>query len=49
MLEGWLNTGMSAPHTMASTTIEVPEPGRLAMLVAGVGLLATVGRRRARR
>jgi hypothetical protein len=49
MLEAWLNTGMSAPHTMASAAIEVPEPGGLAMLVAGVGFLATVGRRRALR
>ena len=48
MLEAWLNTGMSAPHTMASVAIEVPEPGGLLMLLTGVGFLATVGRRRAR-
>jgi hypothetical protein len=48
MLEGWLNTGMSAPHTMASVAIDVPEPAGLAMLLAGVGFLATVGRRRTR-
>jgi hypothetical protein len=48
MLEAWLNTGMSAPYTMASVAIAVPEPGGVAMLLAGVGFLATVGRRRAR-
>ena len=49
MLEAWLNTGMSAPHAITCTTVEVPEPGGLAMLAAGVGFLATAGRRRARR
>jgi hypothetical protein len=46
MLEAWVNTGMSAPHTMVSTTVTVPEPGELAMLAAGIAFLATVGRRR---
>jgi hypothetical protein len=46
MLEAWLHTGMSAPHTMASTTVTVPEPGELTMLAAGIAFLATVGRRR---
>jgi hypothetical protein len=49
MLEAWLNTGMAAPHTMASTTIAVPEPGAALSLVAGIAFLATVGRRRKRR
>jgi hypothetical protein len=44
ILEAWLNTGMSAPHTMASATILVPEPGRLAMLAAGLLLLAKLRR-----
>ena len=48
MLEAWIETGMAAPHTMA--TIEVPEPGQLAMLAAGIGVLSALarGRRRGR-
>jgi hypothetical protein len=46
MLEGWLHTGMAAPHTMASTTITLPEPGALASMAAGIGFLCAIGRRR---
>jgi len=46
MLEAWLNTGMAAPHTMASAEITVPEPGALASLVSGIGLLGVLSRRR---
>ena len=46
MLEAWLNTGMSAPHTMASTSVALPEPGEFMMLATGIAFLATVGRRR---
>jgi len=48
MLEAWLNTGMSAPHTMAETTVLVPEPGALTMWIAGIGGLAVLVRRRER-
>jgi len=48
MLEGWLHTGMAPPHTMASATIALPEPGALLSLAAGIGLLAALARRRAR-
>jgi hypothetical protein len=44
MLEAWIATGMAEPHPMA--TIELPEPGGLAMLVAGSGLLSLLARRR---
>jgi hypothetical protein len=44
MLDAWIATGMAAPHTMA--TIELPEPGGLAMLAAGSGLLSLLARRR---
>ena len=46
MPEAWLNTGMADPHPMASTTIFVPEPDGLLMLVTGIAFLAAVGRRR---
>ena len=44
MLDAWLNTGMAAPHPMA--TVYVPEPGQWLMLATGLGFLATLGRRR---
>ena len=46
MLEAWLNTGMAAPHPMASAAIVVPEPDGLLMLATGIAFLAAVGRRR---
>jgi hypothetical protein len=46
MLDAWIATGMAAPHTMA--LIELPEPGGVAMLVAGSGLLSLLARRRRR-
>jgi hypothetical protein len=49
ILEGWLHTGMAAPHTMASTTITLPEPDALLSLAVGIAFLGTVGRRRTRR
>jgi hypothetical protein len=49
ILEGWIHTGMAAPHTMASTVIAVPEPGGAVSLAVGIALLVSVGRRRARR
>jgi len=49
ILEAWIHTGMAAPHTMASTTIAVPEPGAMASLLAGVAFLGVCGRRRAKR
>jgi hypothetical protein len=48
MLEAWLNTGMAAPHTMATAAIVVPEPEGWLMLATGLAFLATVGRRRMR-
>lgn len=48
ILEGWLHTGMAAPHTMASAVIELPEPDALLSLAVGIAFLATVGRRRTR-
>jgi hypothetical protein len=44
MLDAWLNTGMAAPHPMAS--VYVPEPGQWLMLATGLGFLAALGRRR---
>ena len=46
MLEAWIETGMAAPHTMASQVVELPEPAGPAMLVAGGGLLSLLARRR---
>ena len=46
MLEAWIETGMAAPHTMASQVVELPEPAGLATLVAGGGLLSLLARRR---
>jgi hypothetical protein len=48
MLEAWIETGMAAPHTMAATVVELPEPAGLATLAAGAGLLSLLARRRAR-
>jgi hypothetical protein len=47
LLEAWINTGMSQPYEMASTTA-LPEPGMAISLAAGVILLVagTVRRRR---
>jgi hypothetical protein len=46
MLEAWIETGMAAPHTMASQVVELPEPAGFAMLAAGGGLLSLLARRR---
>jgi hypothetical protein len=46
MLEAWIETGMAAPHTMASQVVELPEPAGFATLVAGGGLLSLLARRR---
>ena len=51
LLEAWLNVGdgtvrMAEPQVIASTTYFVPEPARIAMLLAGLGLLALLHRRR---
>ena len=48
ILEAWLHTGMAAPHTMASASIELPEPGGALPLAVGIAFLAALGRRRAR-
>jgi hypothetical protein len=48
MLEAWLNTGMAPPYTMASTTIDVPEPAGRLMLGSGLAFLLALGRRRIR-
>jgi cytochrome c553 len=48
ILEAWLNTGMAAPHTMASETITLPEPGVALSLAAGGALLGALARRRDR-
>ena len=48
MLEAWIETGMAEPHTMASATIVVPEPGALSSWLAGLGFLLWAGRRRSR-
>jgi hypothetical protein len=48
MLDAWIATGMAAPHTMASQVIDLPEPGGVATLVAGSGLLSLLARRRRR-
>ena len=58
MLDAWLNarlddadpnSTMAPPYVMATTTTEVPEPGQLVMLTAGIGCLAVLARRRQRR
>jgi hypothetical protein len=58
MMDAWLNarlddadpdSTMAPPHVMATTTIEVPEPGELALLAAGIGCLAALARCRERR
>ncbi len=55
MLDAWLNarlddadpnSTMAPPYVMATTTIELPEPGGLAALVAGGGALSLLARRR---
>ncbi len=46
MLEAWIETGMAAPHTMASQVVTLPEPAGFATLVAGSGLLSWLARRR---
>jgi len=46
ILEAWLNTGMAAPHPMATATIQVPEPAAALTLGAGALLLGAMGRRR---
>jgi len=48
MYDLWNDNGKSPPEVVQNVVIPVPEPGGLAMLLAGVGFLATVGRRRAR-
>ena len=48
MYDLWNDNGKSPPQVMQNSVIPVPEPGGLAMLLAGVGFLAAVGRRRAR-
>jgi hypothetical protein len=48
MYDLWNDNGKSPPEVVQNVVIPVPEPGGLAMLLAGVGFLAMVGRRRAR-
>jgi len=48
MLEAWLNTGMAPPYSMASTTIDVPEPSGRLMFGCGLAFLLALGRRRIR-
>jgi hypothetical protein len=49
MLEAWIHAGMSQPFEMATTTVTVPEPGAILLLVAGTGFLAALQRRRSSR
>jgi hypothetical protein len=58
MLDAWLNarlddadpnSTMAPPYVMVTTTTEVPEPGELVLLAAGVGCLMALARRRGRR
>jgi hypothetical protein len=46
ILEAWIHTDMAAPEVMATTTIVLPEPGRMLMLLAEMGFLGAVRRRR---
>jgi len=55
MLDAWLNarlndadpnSTMAPPYVMATTTVELPEPGGLAMLLVGSGALSLLVRRR---
>jgi hypothetical protein len=46
MLEAWIANGMAEPHTMASLSVAVPEPGELLMLGVGSAVLCAVARRR---
>jgi hypothetical protein len=46
ILEARIHTDMAAPEVMATTTIVVPELGRMLMLLAGMGFLGAVRRRR---
>jgi hypothetical protein len=48
MYDLWNDNGKSPPEVVQNVVIPVPEPGGLAMLLAGVGFLAAMGRRRAR-
>jgi hypothetical protein len=49
MYDLWNDNGKSPPVVMENVVIPVPEPGGLAMLLTGIGFLAALGRRRARR
>jgi hypothetical protein len=53
LLDAWLEAGdattrMAEPFVMATATHLLPEPGRVAMLASGVGLLLALARRRRR-
>ncbi len=48
MYDLWNDNGKSPPEVMQNVVIPVPEPAELVLLLAGVGYLAVVGRRRAR-